>query len=356
MRILCLIEALGSGGAERQLTGLAAMLKKDGNDVKVVTYFPKDFYKYVLDEAGVEYEYIAKAQSRIKRLPELAKAIKQYKPNAVIAYSPAAAEIACVLKRFGMGFKLIVSERNTSQLNSRGERIKFFLYRWADYVVPNSHGQGKFISSYYPRLIDKTKVVTNFVDTEYFSPAGDYTPHGVCKIICIGRDNPQKNQLRFIDAVKFLAEKNVPFKVDWYGSFETEYGRRCAERIKEMHLEKWIELKGETKNVRDEYRTHDVFCLPSIYEGFPNVLCEAMSCGLPVVCSNVCDNPTIVKDGENGLLFDPTNVEDMADKLEMMIKMSEAEKKQISKRNTERSIKLFSADAFLSKYNKLIKG
>lgn len=354
MRILCLIEALGSGGAERQLTGLAAMLKKDGNDVKVVTYFPKDFYKQVLNEAGVEHEYIAKAQSRIRRLPELASAIRRYRPDTVIAYSPAAAEIACVLKCLGMRYKLIVSERNTTQVNSRGERIKFFLYRWADYVVPNSHGQEKFISSNYPRLIDKMNVITNFVDTEYFMPAGEYTPHHICQIICVGRDNPQKNQLRFIDAVKILADKNLQFKVDWFGSFESDYGRQCIAKIKELHLEQRIVLRGETKNVRDEYRQHDVFCLPSIYEGFPNVLCEAMSCGLPVVCGDVCDNPIIVRDCENGLLFNPENVEDMAKKLEKMIVMSEAEKMQMSERNRARSIELFSPVAFLNKYKKII--
>lgn len=356
MRILCIIEALGSGGAERQMSGLASLLKKDGNEVKVLTYYPKDFYKYVLDEAGVEYEYLAAAQDKKRRISEIAKAFKAYKPDSVICYSPSSAIIACLLKMFGYKYQLIVSERNSIRSNSRREKLKFFFYRWADYVVPNSYEQQLFIASYYHKLIQKTEVITNFVDTDFFCPQGEYSSHQPCKIICVGRDNPQKNQLRFIDAVKILANKGLQFKVDWYGSFESEYGRQCDQKIKDLSLEKWIELKGETKNVRDEYRQHDVFCLPSIYEGFPNVLCEATSCGLPVICSNVCDNPTIVKDGENGLLFDPTNVEDMADKLEMMIKMSEAEKKQMSKRNRERSIKLFSADAFLSKYNKLIKG
>ena len=356
MKILCLIEALGSGGAERQMVGLASMLKKDGYGVKVLTYYPKDFYKYVLDEAGVEYEYLEEAQDKKHRIPALAKAIKRYRPETVICYSPSAAMIACLLKMIGFKYQLIVSERNSIRTNSRREKLKFFFYKWADCIVPNSHEQEQFIVTNYPKLINKTEVITNFVDTKFFCPQSEYSSHQPCKIICVGRDNPQKNQLRFIDAVKILADKDLQFKVDWFGSFESDYGHQCVAKIKEMRLEHWIELKGETKNVSDEYRQHDVFCLPSIYEGFPNVLCEAMSCGLPVVCSNVCDNPTIVKDGENGLLFDPTNVEDMADKLEMMIKMSEAEKKQISKRNRERSIKLFSADAFLSKYNKLIKG
>lgn len=355
-KILLLIESLGSGGAERQLVGLASMLKKDGNEVKVLTYYPKDFYKHVLDEAGVEYEYLAAAQDKKGRIFALAKTIKNYMPETLICYSPSAAMIACLLRIVGYKYKLIVSERNSIRNNNKRQKLKFFLYRWADYIVPNSHEQEMFIATNYPRLINKTELITNFVDTDYFIPSPNYEPHQKCQIICVGRDNPQKNQLRFIEAVKKLADKKLEFKVDWYGSFESEYGRQCVQKIVDMHLEDWIAFRGETKNVREEYRRHDVFCLPSIYEGYPNVLCEAMSCGLPVVCSNVCDNPIIVNDGENGLLFTPEDVEDMATKLEMIIKMSAIDKKQMSEKNRKRSIQLFSAETFLSKYNKLIKG
>lgn len=355
-RILCLIEALGSGGAERQIVGLASMLKKDGYDVAMMTYYPKDFYKYVLDETGVEHIYVAKAQSKYKRIPELAKEIKRYKPDVLICYSPSAAEVACLLKMAGGKFKLIVSERNSIRNNNKREMLKFFMYRWADYIVPNSYEQEDFVRTYYSHLKTKTHVITNFVDTDYFYPQNDYICHQPCQVICVGRDNPQKNQLRFLDAIKLLADKDLSFKVDWYGSFEADYGNQCKQKIKELHLEKWIELKGETKNVREEYQKHDVFCLPSIYEGFPNVLCEAMSCGLPVVCSNVCDNPLIVEEGENGLLFDPNDVGDMAKKLEEMILMSEEEKRKISLKNREKSLQMFSGKTFLAKYNKLIKG
>lgn len=352
-KILCLIEALGSGGAERQMVGLASMLKKDGNDVTVMTYYPKDFYKYVLDEAGVDYVYLASAQAKKHRIPELAKAIKSYRPEVVICYSPSSAMIACLLKMIGYRYKLIVSERNSIRENTRREKLKFFLYRWADYIVPNSHEQELFIASNYHNLINKTKVITNFVDTDYFCPVGEYKPHNPCRIICVGRDNPQKNQLRFLDAVKILADKRLQFKVDWYGSFESDYGEQCVKKIKDLGIEDWIELKGETKNVRDEYRQHDVFCLPSIYEGFPNVLCEAMSCGLPVVCSNVCDNPVIVQEGVNGLLFKPEDVIEMASSVESMIRMREADKKEISEANRKKSIELFSSKAFLEKYKRL---
>lgn len=355
MKVLCIIEALGSGGAERQLVGLASMLKKDSYEVRVMTYYPKDFYKYILDEAGVDFCYLKSAKSKIKRVPVIASYIKRYSPDILICYSPSSAAMACLLKFLGFKYKLIVSERNSIRINNWREKIKFFCYKWADYIVPNSYEQELFIEKNYQKLIDKTTVITNFVDTEYFSPGEEYTCHQPCRIICVGRDNPQKNQLRFLESLKILVDKGAVFHVDWYGSFESSYGQKCKETIKDLGIEDFITLKGETKNVRDEYRTHDVFCLPSIYEGFPNVLCEAMSCGLPVVCSNVCDNPLIVQEGVNGLLFDPNNTEDMASTIREMILMPISEKDRISTANRKKAINMFSKDAFLAKYKQLIK-
>lgn len=355
MRVLCLIESLGSGGAERQLAGLAALLKKDGNDVKVVTYVPKEFYKPVIDEAGCEFEYIPDALKPHKRFFKLAKAIRQFQPNTVISYSPATAEIACVLKKLGMKFNLIVSERSTTQMLSRSEKFKFFCYRWADWIVPNSHAQGEFIKQHYPRLTSKIRVITNFVDTEYFSPEDDEKlPPEVCRMICVGRDDPLKNILRFIDALKLLSDKKVKLHVDWYGKFENAYGQQCREKIDNLCLNGYITLKGETTSVRDEYRKHDVFCIPSVIEGFPNVLCEAMSCGLPALCSNVCDNPDILDDKKGGLLFNPEDANDIAEKIEYFIGIDLMKRKEMGRYNRKKALAMFSSSAFLSKYKEII--
>ena len=355
MKILCLIEALGSGGAERQLSGLAALLKGDGNDVTVATYFPKDFYKPVLDEAVVEYLYLPKAQSHFNRLPVLAKTIKSFHPDVVIAYSPSAAEIACILKKLGFRFKLIVSERNTTQVFNRNEKIKFFCYQWADWVVPNSYSQAAFIKKHYPQYEPKVKVITNFVDTDFFSPYEERTfGSQVCRMACVSRLATQKNVLGFLDVVKRLKEEKVPIQIDWYGSTNTDYGQQCIVKAHDLGLDDTICFKGETNDIRSVYCQYDVMCLPSFYEGFPNVICEAMSCGTPILCGNVCDNGYIVSEGLNGLLFDPKNVDDMTKKIKDFVLMSEEQRKSISEYNRQKALELFSVDSFLRKYKELL--
>lgn len=126
-------------------------------------------------------------------------------------------------------------------------------------------------------------------------------------------------------------------------------------KVKKLGLENWVSFHPATSKILDNYQRCDIFCLPSNYEGFPNVICEAMSCGKPIVCSRVCDNPFIVKEGENALMFDNTNVKDIADKLEQICSMSKEELKQWGHCSREIAVNLFSQESFVEKYIKLIE-
>ena len=80
-----------------------------------------------------------------------------------------------------------------------------------------------------------------------------------------------------------------------------------------------------------------------------------MSCGKPILCSRVCDNPYIVREGENALMFDNTSIEDMADKIKAMCEKSQEELSRWGYRSREMAEALFSMDAFVEKYIKLIE-
>ncbi len=94
-RILCLIESLGSGGAERQLTGLAVMLKQRGYEVEVWYYIKQEFYLPFLKENGVCVRYLSDAAKSWKRFFVLRKHIKAFKPDTIISYSASPSMIAC---------------------------------------------------------------------------------------------------------------------------------------------------------------------------------------------------------------------------------------------------------------------
>lgn len=351
-KILCLIDSLGSGGAQRQLVGLASMLQEQENNVEVLWYHKNDFYKKELDKNNVPYKNIVRGNP-IAKLYAVYKEIKRYKPDTLIAYIDGPTIISCLLKIFGLKYRLIVSERNTTQKLSLKERLKFFLYRWADFIVPNSYSQECFIKEHYLNLSKKIVTITNFTDTDYFVPLKDKKANEFMNLLVVARVVPSKNVLGFIKAIKTVVDKGYILSVNWFGKpFTQEYYDECISLIKTLNLENVFKIKKETSDIRTEYQKADVFCLPSFHEGYPNVVCEAMSCGLPILCSNVCDNATIVKDGFNGYLFDPNSIEDIVSKIISIISSKQIIEKGYNSRLM--SVDMFSKKVFIEKYMEII--
>lgn len=358
-RILCLIDTLGMGGAERQMIGLVLLLKQRGYHVDLVTYYDHDFYAELVQRYRLGSVTLYVGNSPYSKLMAVRKHIKENGGyDWVISYKTGPNIIGCLLRLLGMKFRLMVSERNTTQHIRRKEKIQFSLYRMADYVIPNSYSQANFINEHFPWLKAKTVVITNFTDTNRFVPIKTELSD-VLNILTTARVAKQKNVLRYLDAIYLLRQRgvnNVHF--DWYGDVQTgeeAYGEEVFRKVKELKLDDMITFHPATPNILEHYQKCDIFCLPSNYEGFPNVVCEAMSCGKPILCSRVCDNPFIVKEGENALMFDNTCVEDMADKIQQICSMKQDVLSKWGKLSRDIAVELLSIDAFVDKYIKLIE-
>lgn len=357
-KIMCLIDGLHQGGAERQMIGLVSLLMNVGYNVDLVTYNGDGFYSSVIEETGINCIVInvnGSKWSKYKAVKDIF--LRNHGYDCVIAYKISPAIIACILKMFVGGFKLIVSERNTTQRIGMKEKVRFFLYKWADYIVPNSYSQKGFIERNYNNLINKVRVITNFTDVNYFVPKSKQVG-GTIQILTTARISRQKNLLNFLNAIKILKERHLSVHFDWYGNVQTkqeDYADQVYHICEEYQLQDIITFHPATNNILDKYQECDIFCLPSVYEGFPNVVCEAMSCGKPIVCSRVCDNSYLVKDGNNGYLFDPLNPIDIANVIQKMCELSEDSMVLMGEKSRTMAIDLFSENAFVNKYINLIE-
>lgn len=151
-KILLLTENLGSGGAERQLCGLASMLTKAGFTCRLITYVENQFYEPYLRRNGVDYEFVPKLFDKKTRILMAVKYVRLYSPDVVISFLSSMNKTMCLAK-LAFKAKLIVSERNNNTCITRSDKIRFNLYRMADAIVPNSNSQGKFICNNFPFLI-----------------------------------------------------------------------------------------------------------------------------------------------------------------------------------------------------------
>ncbi len=213
MKVLLFTDNLGAGGAQRQLVGLTVLLKNRGYTVKICCYQQINFFEQFLKDNGVEQCVVPNSQNTKLRIPVMARFFSKEKPDYVIAYQETPSIVACVCKMLGCKYKLIVSERTTTQVIHTRDKIRFRLYRFADYIVPNSFTQGEFIAQNYSTLKQCTHVIPNFVDLTKFQPK--YHLRGeVPKIMVAASIVEHKNTLNLIKAGAILKNEGFSFMIN----------------------------------------------------------------------------------------------------------------------------------------------
>ena len=351
MKIILFTDSLGAGGAQRQLVGLAQLLQDRGYDVTVLTYHKDEFYLPFLQEHKVKYILLEKAYGAINRIAAVIKYIKNERPDTLLAYQETPSLIACLVKIVSPRTKVIVSERNTTQVLDFRTKLRFYLYKWIDHIVPNSYSQEKFIKTYNSKFGKKITTITNFVDLEKFSPIEKVRPQK--PIIMVAASIwPSKNTLGFIEALKIVKDRGYNFEVRWYGKSENniDYFNKAQQKVTDLLLEDCVYLLEKSNNIKSRYDEANYFCLPSFYEGTPNVICEAISCGLPIICSDVCDNSIYVQEKVNGFLFNPSSPMNMADMIIKALKLDDQNYLHYSKCSRIIAMEKLSEYDFIKKY------
>jgi len=188
----------------------------------------------------------------------------------------------------------------------------------------------------------------------------DRNSNNIINFLGIGKYSHQKNIINLIKALDIVRndQPNIKIKLDWYGDNFTKnitnlHLNKVNSLIHELKLEKIICLNPTTHNILQKYQASSALILPSYSEGLPNAACEAISCGLPLIISDVCDNKILV-DKLNGYLFDPYNPKDIAEKIISFCKKNNEEKNIMSKNRRIRAENLFDENNYINNHLKII--
>ena len=355
-KVLLIIENIGSGGAERQMCGLAASLTEIGYNCRLISYEKRQFFEQYLLDHKVDYQFVPSLLNKRTRVPRLALYLWKYRPDVVISFNESVNMTAC-LTRLLYPCKVVVSERNNQYRMTRADKIRFFLYRLSDHIVPNSYSQGLFIVNNYPSLAKKICPIVNFVDLDKFKKVVYKQKSDRLRIIITARYTEQKNCLFFLDFVEKVKMLKLPVVFEWFGSFSANpvYFDNFIKKYESLDICDYLIIHDQTKNIVEEYNKSDVFCLPSLYEGYPNVIIEAMCCNLPIICSNVYENPYIVEEGLNGFLFNPNEVDSAIKALKNMLNLSAEEREKMGYRNRIKCQNINSIKEFTDRWIKIIE-
>ena len=365
MKILCFIDSLGPGGAQRQLVTLALGLKKRGHQIRFLVYHQEDHFLPLLQGADISCQVIPLC-SHMQRAMAVRRILQEGWQDVVLAFLEAAslyAEWACIPKqRWG----LVVGERSTNPDMNKGTSawLRQF-HRIADAVICNSYTNQLMLERVFPFLKRKLFVVYNTVDLKLFSSFSDeldaFSLHGIIRpfrIVVVASYQELKNMMNVAKALCFLNEKqNMPLiVVDWYGGMPANSAafKQVKKFIDENELSKSLHLHAATRNIASEFSRADAVGLFSFYEGLPNVVCEGMACGKPILLSNVCDASNLVKVGTNGFLCDPSSPEDIADKIIRLVALSELERQQMGLESRRMAEQLFAEDVVIDRYELIL--
>lgn len=174
--------------------------------------------------------------------------------------------------------------------------------------------------TFFSKITDgeKINIVSNFVFIPENSSENIKDNASVKTILFMGRLGKRKGTFDLINATEILVNKTEDFKLILAGDGEIE---KCNEMIKERKLEKFIETVGWINNEEKEQylQNGDILVLPSYFESFGLSLIEAMSYKIPVIASWGGEMSEVVRDNIDGLLINPGDIEDLANKLYILI-------------------------------------
>ncbi len=363
LKILCVIDDLAAGGAQRQLVNLAIGLKSKGHEIHFLTYYQRGFYEETLKREGIETHSII-AKNPIIRIWKFRKFIRRGSFTSVISFLGIPSFLTTFAAVPSKKFRLIVGERSSNPeiVNSLKSRLIRIFYFKADYIVANTHTNIDLVKKVLLLVNkEKFKVIYNGLNLEKFKPVNQYQfrNSGQLKLLIPASYRKLKNVLGLIEAVKQLTDdERGNLKISWFGD-KSQVGTNDIVLTEALDLiEKWglcdvISLFDVKHNIEEEIKQADALGLFSFFEGLPNAICEGMACGKPIVSSNVSDVPLLIQDGKNGYLCSPTNIESMTLAIRKLLNSTVVELEEMGKNNRQISEKLFDEKEIIFSYERL---
>jgi glycosyltransferase involved in cell wall biosynthesis len=220
----------------------------------------------------------------------------------------------------------------------------------ADSAIALTEDMKRVMQDLYDRNIAVVPNGFNIEDYPDEPSFEDRATHGK-GILFVGRLKPVKGVQYLITSMKKVHEEMPDARLFLVGDGEER--ERLAALSTQLGLEKYVQFTGIVphEKVKIFMQQADVFVLPSLSEGFPNVILEAMACGLPIIASRVGGIPDILTNDTNGYLVEVKDTNDLANKILLLLSDGVLRKK-ISDNNRQ-LVKKYSWENVISELEKI---
>lgn len=308
LKVIQIMPKFDLAGAERMCETLTMELAGRGISVIVVSLF--DAHSAItdnLEKHGIPVIYLHKKPGLdLSIIGKLAQLFRAEKPNLIhthlytMQYAIPAAILTGVKGR-------VHTVHNVAQkeVKKSAQKLNRLFYKFHNVVpVALSNEIQETIRDVYGIPTERIPVILNGISLEKCIPKSSYTIKDKIKFLHIGRFSAQKNHTMLIEAFDLFQKTFPDVELHLYGTGELEDA--VKKQVKQLSLDHKVFFGGLADNVYPILNGADTFLLPSIYEGVPITLIEAMGTGLPVIATAVGGVPSMIEDGREGILVETT--------------------------------------------------
>lgn len=321
MKILQVLPYFCFGGAEIMCENLTCALKEQGNEVTVVCLYDRRTpISERMEQAGIRILFLDKKPGLdVSMVPKLVRIMKREKPDVVhthldvIKYAALAAALS--------GVKTCVHTVHTlAEREAEGPAQKiinktYFRLGWSLPVALSPEVRDS-IAAFYGLDRETIPVIYNGIDLSRCVPKESYSAGETVTILHVGRFDVPKNHAGLLRAFQKLHEDRPQCRLQMVGDGDL---RKDMEALaEELGISQWVQFCGMQADVHPYLQNADLFVLPSIYEGNPMSIIEAMATGLPIAASAVGGIPDMLQNGESALLV-PCDTDAVADACKALI-------------------------------------
>ena len=327
MKVTMVISSLSCGGAERVMSRMANYWAEKGWTITILTltreeppFFelhPRVTYR-PLSFKPFKNSSIRNIVNSLKQILVLRRSITENTPHVLISFIDKT-NIVALWATIRMDLPVIISERISPEHYRIGrmwwDALRRLTYPRATCLTVLTPDDLTYFSSALQR---RGYVIPNPV-----VPSSDYHheeefDRNTKTIIAAGRLTNQKGHDLLMRAFAAIASRCPGWSVKIWGEGEL---RTELETLRDhLGLQGRVFLPGRTERIYEEMKRADLFVLSSRYEGFPNALCEAMACGLPVISFDCSSGPRqIIRNATDGILVPPEDIGALSATMEKLI-------------------------------------
>lgn len=364
-KILFFIPSLEGGGAQKVMAD-------------IINGLDKDKFEFVLAVCNKQGPYVASLRHDLKiydlekknkwefihLMMRLRKVIGEFKPDIIVSflfYSNILATLAS--KTVKRRIKLILNERNFPRFNVLNAKWGFLkkkliqlTYRKADVVTTNSYQAKACLQKEFGIQSDIIQTIYNPVDIEVIKKRCQeriehpFFQEGNKVILGAGRLVQQKRFDVLLNSFSCVVKNNSNIKLIILG--EGEEKDSLEQLSHELGINDSVNFIGFKANPYAWMSKADIFVLSSDFEGFPNVVLEAMTCGVPVISTNCPSGPDeIITNRKNGLLVSTNDPGALADAITTLL--GDKKLKEVIPHEAKKRVEDFRVEKILNEYELL---